>query len=173
MIAVIAVLVMQSVAPVPAIGVANISFEGRICIAMAGPTLTPGASVTLVQPDIPRSVLVVTIDKSVRSCGLDGAVSPGPYYLAKRTSTSELGTLWVAFAGKLVTRRAVSGAAVVRISAAYPNAQVRSCTSREGVHLTVWSGTPLKSHRLSHQYYYLGYDVEPSCDERDYRDTAG
>ena len=60
-----------------------------------------------------------------------------------------------------------SGAIVVQLSTAYPNAQVRSCTSREGVHLTAWAGAPLTSQRLWHQYYYLGYDVEPSCDGRD------
>ena len=44
----------------------------------------------------------------------------------------------------------------------------RSCTSGEGIHLTVWSGEPLKGTRRWHQYFYLGYDTEPSCTERDY-----
>jgi len=33
----------------------------------------------------------------------------------------------------------------------------------------VWAGAPLKSRRLWHEYYYLGYDVEPSCEARDTR----
>ena len=82
---------------------------------------------------------------------------------------SESGTLWVAFVGTFNTRRLDSGAIVARLSAAYPDAQVRSCTSQEGLHLTAWSGTPLTSQRLWHQYYYLGYDVEPSCDDREVR----
>ena len=44
----------------------------------------------------------------------------------------------------------------------------RQCTSSEGVHLTIWSGEPLKGTRRWHHYYYLGYDVEPSCNEADY-----
>jgi hypothetical protein len=46
----------------------------------------------------------------------------------------------------------------------------RSCTSSEGVHLTVWSGEALRSRRLWHYYYYLGYDTEPNCVEADYID---
>lgn len=39
-----------------------------------------------------------------------------------------------------------------------------SCTSVEGVHLTAWDGAkPLEGHRLWHQYYYLGQDLEATC----------
>ena len=44
----------------------------------------------------------------------------------------------------------------------------RSCTRQEGVHLTVWSGPALLSPRRWHYYYYLGNDVEPTCEEADY-----
>lgn len=45
----------------------------------------------------------------------------------------------------------------------------RDCTSREGVHLTIWSGEPLKGSRLWHAYFYLTYDTEPSCVDRDFQ----
>ncbi len=35
----------------------------------------------------------------------------------------------------------------------------RSCASTEGIHFTVWQG----ERRVWHQYYYLGYDIEPNC----------
>jgi len=44
----------------------------------------------------------------------------------------------------------------------------RSCTSYEGLHLSLWGGPPLQSARLWHRYFALGYDVEPSCTEADY-----
>ncbi len=44
----------------------------------------------------------------------------------------------------------------------------RQCTSSEGVHLTIWSGEPIKGIRRWHRYFYLGYDVEPSCSDADY-----
>jgi len=39
----------------------------------------------------------------------------------------------------------------------------RTCTSSEGVHLTIWKGTPFRGIRTWHTYYYLGYDVTPNC----------
>ena len=39
----------------------------------------------------------------------------------------------------------------------------RVCTSMEGLHMTVWSGMPLKGKRQWHRYFYLGWDVEPNC----------
>ena len=48
------------------------------------------------------------------------------------------------------------------------NDTFRGCTSHEGVHLSIWSGLPLKSSRLWHAYLYLGYDVEPSCVGEDF-----
>jgi hypothetical protein len=40
---------------------------------------------------------------------------------------------------------------------------LRACTSAEGIHFTIWTGVPLKGKLRWHQYYYLGYDVTPSC----------
>lgn len=44
----------------------------------------------------------------------------------------------------------------------------RTCASREGLHFSVWSGKPLDGARRWHAYYYLGYDIEPDCTDRDY-----
>ena len=46
----------------------------------------------------------------------------------------------------------------------------RICASREGLHFSIWSGEPLEGARRWRAYYYLGYDVEPDCTERDYAD---
>ena len=167
-----AILAMQIAATGVPVGVAAASQDGQICVAMPAPGLTSGATLTLIQPDARQSVLVATIVRPAPVCErLERAMTSGPYYLVQpATSTvSESGSLWLAFSGSVSTRRISSGEMVVQLSAAFPNAQVRSCASYEGLHLTVWAGTPLTSQRLWHQYYYLGYDVEPSCDERDAR----
>ncbi len=49
--------------------------------------------------------------------------------------------------------------------------RLRVCTSSEGLHLTIWSGQPLVGTRRWHRYFFLGYDVEPSCTEKDYEGT--
>ena len=38
-----------------------------------------------------------------------------------------------------------------------------TCASYEGVHLTVWSGVPMKGEERWHRYYYVPYDTEPTC----------
>ena len=48
----------------------------------------------------------------------------------------------------------------------------RSCTSAEGVHLTIWKGKPLEGVRKWHYYYYLGFDVTPDCTENEYKPDA-
>ncbi len=48
----------------------------------------------------------------------------------------------------------------------------RFCASSDGLHLTVWSRKPLRGPRRWHQYYYLGYDVEPNCTPAETR-TSG
>lgn len=46
----------------------------------------------------------------------------------------------------------------------------RSCTSMEGIHFTIWRGEASPGKRLWHDYYYLGYDTEPTCKEADFKD---
>ena len=172
LVLVTAILAVQTAAAGAPIGVAASSRDGQLCVAMPSPALAPGTTITLIQPAHQQSVLVATIARSVPSCErLERAMIPGPYYLARGATptVADSGTVWVALSGRLGTRRVGSGAIVVQLGTPYANAQVRSCTSREGVHLTVWAGTPLKSQRLWHAYYYLGYDVEPSCEDGDVR----
>jgi hypothetical protein len=166
-----ATLVLALAAAGPSIGVGSVSERGDACAAMPGPRWAPGSLLTLVQPDPPQSRLTATVEDVVTSCGrLERAMVPGPYYRLGHLSTNpESGTIWVAFGGNLRSQPSRTGAIVLRLDASYPNLQVRSCTSREGVHLTVWMGPPLRSRRLWHEYYYLGYDVEPSCKDADTR----
>ena len=170
LVVVAAILAMRTAPTVAPIGVAASSRDGQLCVAMPPPALSPGTIVTLIQPVPRQSVLVATIARSVPSCErLERAMIAGPYYLAQSANptVADSGTVWVALSGRLRHTPAGTGAIVVKLGTPYPDAQVRSCTSHEGVHLTVWAGTPLKSRRLWHEYYYLGYDVEPSCDDRD------
>lgn len=48
----------------------------------------------------------------------------------------------------------------------------RECGSNEGMHFTVWSGKPLIGRRIWHRYYYVRYDTEFTCKEKDYEEIA-
>jgi hypothetical protein len=47
-----------------------------------------------------------------------------------------------------------------------------SCTSAEGVHLTMWDGAPPAGRREWHRYVYLGYDLDPTCTEPETKPEA-
>lgn len=170
MISVVAMLVVQAAGL--QIGVAATESDGWVCVAVPASALAPGALVTLVEPGRATSTVVATIEQPVRSCtSLEQRFLSGAYahYRARISDSGNLdeNRLWVAFVGRLRTQKLPAGRVSVYVSRALPRVQVRSCTSGEGLHLTAWSSTPLRSRRLWHEYYYLGYDVEPSCDVRD------
>ena len=153
----------------PRFGVAA-SKSGRVCVAMPGTPLGAGTIVTLIDPNRPQSVRVVAIDGVAECPALAGALISEPHYSVRPFGSDP--TAWIAIVGKPGTREIRPGVVAVKLSAAEPEAQVRLCTSTEGLHLTVWAGAPLQSRRLWHQYLYLGYDVEPSCEERDVSDWS-
>jgi len=95
--------------------------------------------------------------------------TPGPFYeLGLDAGANSPPGLAIAVLGT-VNARLVGGEFRLHLDARYRAARVRSCSSQEGLHLTLWSGEPLKSVRLWHSYWYLGFDVEPNCREEDYQ----
>ena len=81
----------------------------------------------------------------------------------------EPGDVGIAIVNAKTDFRVASGLANADLNGDGSKEYFRSCTSREGLHLTVWSGRGLRGGRRWHRYYYLGYDVEPSCTSRETR----
>ena len=164
---VLAVGLLAAQASSSPIGLAMTGGAGASCVAMPGTTLPRGSVVTLTGGDSPQTVVTAAVGETIATCGLDTHVAGGPYFsLQLRGPVPEHSVVWVALRGELPTRVLPSGRLSARLSAEYPSVQIHSCTSSEGVHYTAWAGTPLESRRLWHAYYYLGYDVEPSCKQR-------
>ncbi len=132
-------------------------------LALAGAALPAGTAVTLVTIDSPQEVSYGVITKPLADSEIMAKhLAPGPYYqIASASGTTTLPDLAVAILGRLEAER--GGAAVAIRFGRSADIRVRGCTSSEGLHLTLWAGEPLKSTRLWHTYYYLGYDVEPDC----------
>jgi len=148
-----------------------VTAAGHSVLAMAGPALVPGAVVTLVTIDSSQQVQRVLIASRVaESETMAKHATQGPYYeVSPQSSSSALPEFAVAVLGDPDVRR--MGAAVgLRVGNPAITVRVRACASSEGLHLTLWDGEPLKGRRLWHAYYYLGYDVEPTCQPADYRD---
>ena len=148
--------------------------SGQYCLALPGAPLGAGSPVTVVtvaeRQRLHRLVTVQTVS------GCPGMAkqqdTPGPYYLlASETGSAQPRGPGVGVAGRLAVR-VVGREFRLRLTDRIREARVRSCTSSEGLHLTVWSGVPLKTRRLWHAYWYLGYDVKPNCRPADYEERA-
>ena len=147
--------------------------DSEHCMAMPGAPPPNGSPVTLVTPNEPQEVYRAVVIRTVANCEvMTPHDMPGPYYrLAPEAGSARLPGLSVAVLGK-PSALVVAGAVRLDLGNGRPEARVRSCTSSEGLHLTLWSGVPLKSTRLWHAYWYLGMDVEPDCQPGDYRESG-
>jgi hypothetical protein len=147
----------------------RIGVATQACASLAGEAVVPGSALVVVAPNTPQQVFPATVERAVSECNMTSHLERGgPYYsLVWKGAKPGSGFVGIAFLGNLRTRRVQSELAL-DLGRQHGAARVRSCTSQEGLHLTVWSGEPLKSKRLWHEYWYLGIDVEPSCEKRDY-----
>ncbi len=140
-------------------------------MAIDAPALAHGSVVTLVEPEAPQSAQRATVAERVTACeAFSKSDKTGPFYRLQVAGDASAFHLAVALVGAVTPAPVAGGTVTLRLSAAYPRVRVRSCTSQEGVHLTAWTGVPLQSRRLWHTYFYLGYDVEPSCQDADVRE---
>ena len=119
------------------------------CVAIRQPVLSYPRHVAIVVPGAPRRVLSATVTSQLKNpcAALASRDLDGSFFALRFTSADTLssGDLGIAKFSSIQGR------------------SFRSCTSNEGVHLTVWAGKALKSKRIWHEYVYLGYDLEPSC----------
>jgi hypothetical protein len=143
--------------------------EDGYCLSLLGAALPIGSPVTLVSTTPSQHVVYGTVRSATPKCeGIVSSDIAGPYYfLTTEEPIDAVADIWIVVPGRAQTRTAAGRVRVV-LSPRWPNAQVRSCASSEGLHLTVWSGTPLRSTRLWHLYWYLGYDVASDCRPADY-----
>jgi hypothetical protein len=157
-----ALLLARDAEPRHRIGVVTVD-----CVAFAGHELTPGTELTVADVD-GSHVFSATVAERSSDCSAASHIHGALYYAVAWSATKpEVGFLGIAFLGKVGTRR-VGSHVTFDLGGEAAAARVRSCTSQVGIHLTVWSGEPLTSKRLWHEYWYLGYDAEPSCEKEDY-----
>ena len=137
------------------IGVA-VKLPDRICMAIRNSKLLPSATITLIAPKIATQASPRTARAEVLTRGAD--ICPG----------TKADTALSSYDLKIISGSEEMFLPIVAIDARVPSVYAahsfHSCTSSDGVHLTAWDGgKPLEGHRLWHQYYYLGQDLEPNC----------
>lgn len=161
------------------IGVADINPQKELCLTILNSNISTGSRIALIATDKPQSLAEARVQKRLpRSCSPNPDVPQGAsFYLLKLTKGGSgfLDDSAVMPPSIAVFRPSnpirIAGRIVsVDLNGDGRREYFRQCTSNEGVHLTVWSGKPLVGKRVWHWYYYLGYDVEPSCKKKDYQE---
>jgi hypothetical protein len=142
----------------------------RFCFEAPDLGLPPGTPITVVHPAFPQFSTLGRLGKRTKT----------PCFPAPRASTDSMmysvdapdDTIGyrgvpIIILGKLAVPRTRGDTVSLVIEPGRAAWQFRTCASEEGIHATAWSGTPLSSARRWHAYYYLGYDVEPTCTPAD------
>ncbi|HSQ13248.1 MAG TPA: hypothetical protein VLM90_09520 [Candidatus Deferrimicrobium sp.] len=147
--------------------------HGKFCLSIANGALKLGQEIVLIwvpvegerhEPEIRRGKIAA---KLAAPCDQGNQlVGESSYQL--EAGKLDIGRIYVALAGRAIGLR-VAGAEV-KTRFANRDLVFRSCTSTEGFHFSIWSGTKLKEQEIWRRYFSLGYDVEPTCAERDFEE---
>jgi hypothetical protein len=152
------------------IGIVDRNDDNQFRLEIKNPNLAAHDEVVIIDPNEPQKIARAAIDEKVSgSCTRGGLNDSGGDCYKLRPISGEIDKMRGAFG--IVKTTATFTNLKGRVSADLDNDRVaehfRACTSMEGLHLTVWSGRPLKGKRQWHRYFALGYDVEPNCEEGD------
>ena len=155
--------------------------ENELCLIIPNRNLAEGDKIEVIFADDPQaqSSITAVVAKKAERCARKNHEVPekGFEYLLKVVSGSyqmmpyqELNPVGIAVVGVRQKINFVGGAASLDLEEDGQPDFFRTCTSNEGIHLTVWSGKPLESERKWHWYVDLNFDTVPTCVEKDYRE---
>lgn len=145
------------------LGVAEANVAAYGCLAIANDTLQEGEVIQLINPVAPQAVVTTAIRKKLTaSCSRNATPPRGATFYSIRSVSEPLDPA-IAIARYPGDIRAVNGTVRLDLNGNGTPETFRSCTGSEGVHLTVWEHDPPLTRRLWHQYFHLGYGVEPTC----------
>jgi hypothetical protein len=149
-----------------------------VCFSSKDTTLLAGTRATIVFTGFPQH----SASGRIRSRGKLPCI-PGPpmppmdsmqYVVEMPRDTSDRIGIPVVILGPVAKPEQRGDTVTIAIETAQPPIRFRTCASTEGLHATAWAGEPLASSRRWHAYYYLGYDVDPTCNESEYTpDSSG
>lgn len=149
--------------------------ENLVCLIASVASLNIGSQVNLVLLSVPQKVVTGTVmSVSDRKCTEISKPHniPGKYYrLSVPNNHTQLSVPAIGILNSSNQLRRVGLRVVGDLDGDGIEESFRSCTSSEGFHLTVWSGRALTGTRKWHSYYYLGYDVEPTCTTIEVKDN--
>jgi hypothetical protein len=157
------------------IGIALRSEDRQLRLEIKNPNLSPHDEVVIVAPYGPQKIARASVVEKVSGhCSAEGFNDKGGDCYKLQAISGDVDGIATAF-GIVKTPARFSLLKSGGVGADLDHDGVveifRACASMEGLHLTVWSGEPLKGKRRWHRYFYLGYDVEPNCQAGETEET--
>lgn len=158
------------------LGLAAVDQSGLVCVTIRAPNLAPGTPVTLVWVPAGGSAWKPQVTEAeVRGqrddpCNIPEGAEPNDFAYEAVAIDTLVYANQVYFAGLFPSNKIVIEGQRARgdLDGDGVAEEFRACTSQEGLHMSIFSGEPLKGRRRWRRYYYLGYDVEASCENRDF-----
>ncbi|MBU5636267.1 hypothetical protein KOM00_05925 [Geomonas sp. Red69] len=153
------------------IGIAEVTPTSGGCLTIRNPYIRENQKIKLVIAGNQQKVVEKKILKKLKaSCSRNPDPPAGASFYSFPAAEGEYFEPSIAVVGFSDGFKIVKDKVRVDLDGDGAAESFRSCTSNEGLHLTVWAGEDLKSKRQWHEYYYLGYDVVPSCKPADYKE---
>lgn len=157
------------------VGVVFTQKDGLQCLETQRADLIKGMPVMIVTPGgpgEPQSLLKAEVlgpscgDNGTQTVSIDGG-KPQTRYALKLLQNDQAAAFGFGIIGKHIALKEKNGTVQAKFGLAKKPAHFSQCTSKEGIHLSVWPGLPLKDKSRWHAYYHLGFDVEPSCTDKE------
>lgn len=149
--------------------VADEDSSGRfVCFTATDTTLLPGTRATIVFTGVPQRSVVGRITARGKLPCIPGPPMPpmdSMQYVVEMPRDTSDRALPVVLLGSIPEPVQRGDTVTIAIEPGQPPTRFRVCASSEGLHATAWAGVPLASKRRWHAYYYLGYDIDPSCSD--------
>ena len=161
------------------VGIVDVSKENIVCLRTKNADLAENTPIAIVDSlfNPPQKVISTSVKKKLeKSCARGDSEAGEDFeknsYYSLNLSADEVDEIGIGIAVINPSKSIETHKDLVSIDinndgkAEY----FRHCASYEGTHLTIWTGKPLKGKRIWHSYYYLGYDTEGDCTEKEASD---
>lgn len=154
------------------IGIVDVSENEIVCLRTKNADLIEDTPITIVGSvfEFPQKIILATVEKKLRlSCAFRSSEAgedfeKNSYYSLKLPREKFEGiSLGFAIINPSKPAKVQNGLVSIDINEDGKAEYFRHCASYEGIHLTIWTGKPLKGKRIWHSYYYLVSDIQADC----------
>ena len=149
----------------PRLGVASAGPDSSVCVAFRGESLRPGDEVLVFLFSPPRVADGRIRMRRESACNESSEAAQLSYVLNLRHQVMEEGEVGIALLDRTARVEYSNGEFIVHTEGAKTPLRFSQCASHEGLHLTAWRG----NRRTWHEYWYLGFDLEPTCPDEEVR----